>query len=114
MSSTHRQSQSPPLLTAAEELACMMREVTPLEDDEGTHPISASSSQRMSSPTYGTVSSADGAPPSSGPMRFIEQCAARRLADQLNLFPYQKDALAELTKVVPALLFAILLNMKVM
>ena len=115
----HRQSRSPApqALTVADELARMMREVTPLEDDEGANPANTScvSGSQTSSPSnHGTDSpespdsDGPGVSPSSGPMRSIEQRAARRLADRLNLFPYQKDALNELVKVlVPVLLYAI-------
>lgn len=114
MSSPSPDRQSPAPLSAAEELSRMMREVTPLGDDEGINIDLASTSggQQMSSPSHGAVSSADGVSPlfgPSGPMRSIEQRAARRLADRLNLFPYQKDALNELVKVVSVLLYTILL-----
>jgi hypothetical protein len=103
MSSPLRQSRSPAPLTPADELLRMMREVTPLEDDEG----SASGGRQMSSPSRGTASSQAEdvfSPSSAGPMRSIEQRAARRLADRLNLHPYQKEALNELVKVIPSLL----------
>lgn len=108
MSSPYRQSRSPAPLSPADELARMMREVTPL-DDEDADIVSTGGGQQMSSPSRGTESVELGVSSSFGPMRSIEQRAARRLADRLNLFPYQKEALNELVKVVPALFYIILL-----
>jgi hypothetical protein len=99
--SPHQQS---PAFTAEEELAQMMRQVTPLDEDENNEdPFIGGGQQASSSPTHGTSTSfdveADGMTPSSGPLRSNEQCVARRLADRLKLFPYQKEALNALVKV---------------
>jgi len=106
--------QSPAPLTPVDELARMMREVTPVEGDEDQD---SGGGQQTSSPSGGTVSSTnreeDGVLPSSGPQRSNEQHAARRRADRLNLLPYQKEAVHELIKVdAPALLYTILLIQK--
>lgn len=92
--------QAPAPLTPEEELARMMREVTPPPNDdlEDEH-IGRGGQQTLSSPSCVT-SEADGITPSSGPVQSNEQ-AAQRLAERLNLFPYQRDALNELVKVYP-------------
>lgn len=94
-------------LTPEEELARMMRQVTPsLDDDFEDEHTGGGGQQRLSSPSGATsgVSEADGISPSSGLFRSNELRAARRLAERLNLFPYQRDALNELVKVYVTLL----------
>jgi len=96
--------QQSPAFSTEEELAQMMRQVTPLDDEENNDdPFIGGGQQASSSPTHGTATSvdaeADGMTPSSGTLRSNEQCVARRLADRLNLFPYQKEALNALVKV---------------
>ena len=97
--------QSSVPLTAAEELALMMREVTP-ELDSDFNDLASGGGQRPSSPSrdadFFTINNGretEGISPSSGPMRSNEEHAARRLADRLGLFPYQKDALTGLARV---------------
>ena len=102
MSSPHQQSPTP--LTPADELARMMREITPESDNDDNNAAQGGGpSLRSSSPGCATdasnIDETEGIPPSSGPVRSNEQRAARRLADKLGLMPYQKDALGELVKV---------------
>src|ERR1700678_830013 len=95
--------QQSPAFSTEEELAQMMRQVTPLDDEENNDDPFIGGQQASSSPTHGTATSvdaeADGMTPSSGPLRSNEQRVARWLADRLNLFPYQKEALNTLVKV---------------
>ncbi|KAF8816243.1 hypothetical protein BYT27DRAFT_7248550 [Phlegmacium glaucopus] len=90
-------------LTTAEELTQMIRQVSPVDNDEDDDPFGGGSRLISFSPNPGTTTSvnreADGITPSSGPLRSNEHRAARRLADRLGLFPYQKEALKELIKV---------------
>jgi hypothetical protein len=91
--------QAPAPLTPEEELANMMREVTPpLDDDLEDERVGRGSQQTSSSPSRATFE-AGGINPSSEPVRSNELRAARRLAEKLNLFPYQRDALNELVRV---------------
>jgi len=98
-SPTGPQESSAPL-TTAEELTQMMRQVSPVDSDEDDDPFGGGGCQPevSSSPNLGTTTSVD-VTPSSGPLRSNEQRAARRLADRLGLYPYQKEALKELVKV---------------
>ena len=80
----------------------MMREISPnvdIDDD----PFGRGGGKILSSLNTGTATSvdgeADGIAPSFGLLWSNEQRAARRLADKLNLFSYQKEALKELVKV---------------
>ena len=78
----------------------MMRQVSPVDNDEDDDPFGGGGCLVLSSPNTasGTTTSVD-VTPSSGPLRSNEQHAARRLADRLGLFPYKKEALKELVKV---------------
>src|SRR5271163_1675288 len=104
MSSPSSRQQTLAPLTQADELESMMREVTPPFDEDD---LVSESGQQTTSPSHGAVASSngeangevDGISPSSGPLRSNEQCAAQRVADRLNLFPYQKEALDRLVKV---------------
>jgi hypothetical protein len=81
----------------------MMREVTPPFDDLEDEHVGRGSQPTSSSPSRATFE-AGGINPSSGPVRSNELRAARRLAEKLNLFPYQRDALNELVRVYSELL----------
>jgi hypothetical protein len=100
-------------LTAEEELSQMMRQVTPVDVDDDNDLFGGGGQRILSSPTPGTATpidrESDGIAPSSGPLRSNEQRAARRLADRLNLLPYQKEALKDFVKVdIDVALFSIL------
>jgi hypothetical protein len=84
-------------LTTAEELTQMMRQVSPVDNNEDDDPFGGGSHQVSSSPNSGTT--LVDVTPSSGPLRSNEQRAARWLADRFGLFPYQKEALKKFVKI---------------
>ena len=109
--------QAQVVVSPEDELARMMRQVTPMPDDDlEDGPVDEDGQQSFTSPStsFSFSEASDGlqVPQLSGPIRSNEQRVARRLADRLNLFPYQKDAVKELVNVYIQFFLCDLLLMK--